>query len=87
MKKNLGLSLQKPPGVSVEEWAMQNFKKIEEAAMVDAAIDSADAFSAIDHTGYTIFENVIPGTSTLTETQRALATLIQYLQNQGPRRT
>lgn len=86
MKKNLGLSLSKPADLSIEDWVTSNLKKIEEAAHVDAAIDSADAFSAIDHTGYTILETFDPATVTLEELGRAFATFLQYCQNHGPRK-
>ena len=65
----------------------QNLAKIQEGARDDPATEAADAFSGIDHTGYATLETFDPATVTLVELGRAVATLIQYIQNRAPRKS
>lgn len=85
MRLILNIPVQKPPGMPVEEWMTTVLSVIVEAAREDAAIDSANAFT-IDHDSYTELETFDPDTATTAEVGRALATLIKYLQSQGPRK-
>lgn len=87
MRRELELDLQKPANVPVEEWVSQNLAKIQEGAREDAAIEAADAFSGINHSGYTKLETFDPATVTLAELGRAVATLIQYIQYRAPRKS
>lgn len=87
MRRELELDLQKPQNVSTEQWVTDQLVKIQEGATEDAAIEAADAFSGIDHGGYTILETFNPATVTLSELGRAVATLIQYIQNRAPRKS
>lgn len=86
MKTELNLTLTKPSDMSVEDWVTLNLRALDIAAQDDPATASADAFSSIDHTSYVINETIAPATITLQELARAVATLIQYIQNRGPRK-
>lgn len=87
MRKNLELEVVKPQNVTTENWISSQLAKIVEASREDAAIDAAEAFNGIDHSTYTKLETFAPNTATTAEVARVLATLIQYLQNHGPRKS
>lgn len=87
MRRELELDLVKPQGMSTEDWVSLQLYKIQQAAQEDAAIEAADAFSGIDHSGYTVLETFDPATVTLVQLGRAVATFIKYIQYRGPRRT
>lgn len=86
MRREPPLEVTKPAGEEIEAWITRQLIVIRDAALEDSAIDAADAFSGIDHSSYTVLETFNPATVTLPELGRAVATLIQYIQNHGPRR-
>lgn len=86
MRPILQIDVQKPPNETVEEWIGKALAQIVEGAREDAAFDAADAFT-LDHTAYTELDTFDPNTATTAQVARALATLIKYIQQQGPRRS
>lgn len=85
--KQINIDIKKPDKDSIEEWVGRTFQVIQDAATEDVAFMSAEAFNGIDHSGYTVLETFDPATVTTAELARAFATFLQYIQNQGPRKS